>query len=129
MAWAEEQELQAVSRRTRADLERVRAEGKTMSSPARVDDHQVEAMARLRLEGQSLRSIGRVFGVSRPTVQRRLQEAVNLEDSKDPRSLAGKPLAGFRATPGRRITVLYGIIVYVIRCKNSLLHRLSMLRK
>ena len=88
MAWAEEQELQAVSRRTRADLERARAEWKTMGSPARVDDHQVEAMARLRLEGQSLRSIGRVFGVSRPTVQRRLQEAVNLEDSKDPRGTA-----------------------------------------
>ena len=48
---------------------------------------------------------------------------------RPPRSLAGKPLAGFRATPSRRITVLYGIIVYVIRCKNPLLHRLSMLRK
>ena len=40
-----------------------------------------------------------------------------------PRSLAGKPLAGFRATPSRRITVLYGMIVYVIRFKNQLLHR------
>ena len=84
MAWAAEQELQAVSRRTRAGLERARAEGKTLGPPPRVDDDQVEAMARLRREGQSFRSIGRIFGVSRTTVQRRLQEqeAVNLEDSQ-----------------------------------------------
>ena len=84
MAWAAEQELQAVSRRTRAGLERARAEGKTLGPPPRVDDDQVEAMARLRGEGQSFRSIGRIFGVSRTTVQRRLQEqeAVNLEDSQ-----------------------------------------------
>ena len=86
MAWAAEQELQAVSRRTRAGLERARAEGKTLGPPPRVDDDQVEAMARLRREGQSFRSIGRVFGVSRTTVQRRLQEqeAGNLEDSQTP---------------------------------------------
>ena len=46
-----------------------------------------------------------------------------------PRSLAGKPLAGFRATPDRRIIVLCGIIVSVIRFKNPLLHRQSTLRK
>ena len=75
MAWAAEQELQAVSRRTRA-------EGKTLGPSPRVDDDQVEDMARLRREGQSFRSIGRIFGVSRTTVQRRRQEqeAVNLED-------------------------------------------------
>ena len=28
-----------------------------------------------------------------------------------PRGLAGKPLAGFRATPSRRITVLYGMVM------------------
>ena len=84
MAWAAEQELQAVSRRTRAGLERARADGKTLGPPPRVDDDQVEARGRLRREGQSFRSIGRMFGVSRTTVQRRLQEqeAVNLEDSR-----------------------------------------------
>ena len=81
MAWAAEQELQAVRRRTRAGLEQARAEGKTLGPPRIVDDGQVEAMARLRREGQSLRSIGRLFGVSRTTVQRRLQEAVHLEDA------------------------------------------------
>ena len=46
MAWAAEQELQAVSRRTRAGLEKARAEGKTLGPPRIVDDDQVEAMAR-----------------------------------------------------------------------------------
>ena len=32
------------------------------------------------------------------------------------RSLAGKPLAGFCATRGRRIQDLYGMVVHVIRC-------------
>ena len=32
------------------------------------------------------------------------------------RSLAGKPLAGFCATRSRRIQVLYGMVVQVIRC-------------
>ena len=87
MAWAAEQELQAVSRRTRAGLERARAEGKTLGPPPRVDDGQVEAMARLRREGQSFRSIGRVFGVSRTTVQRRLQEQEVCESSRFPACL------------------------------------------
>ena len=43
--------------------------------------------------------------------------------SKGPRSLAGKPLAGFPTTTGRRITVVYGMIVYAIRFNNPLLHR------
>ena len=46
-----------------------------------------------------------------------------------PRSLAGKPLAGFRATPDRRIIVLFGMIISVIRFKNPQLHRQSSLRK
>ena len=33
-----------------------------------------------------------------------------------PRSLAGKLLAGFYATPSRRIPVLYGMVVHIIRC-------------
>ena len=41
----------------------------------------------------------------------------------DPRGLAGKPLAGFCTTPSRRITVVYGVIVYAIRFKTPSLHR------
>ena len=85
MAWAAEQELQAVSRRTRAGLQKARAEGKTLGPPRIVDDNQVEAMARMRREGQSFRSIGRVYGVSRTTVQRRLTESHGTE-SQSPRS-------------------------------------------
>ena len=40
-----------------------------------------------------------------------------------PRGLAGKPLAGFCTTPSRRITVVYGVIVYAIRFKTPSLHR------
>ena len=40
-----------------------------------------------------------------------------------PRGLAGKPLAGFCTTPNRRITVVYGVIVYAIRFKTPSLHR------
>ena len=47
----------------------------------------------------------------------------------EPRSLAGKPLAGFRATPSRRNPVLYGMVVYAMSFKNPLLHRQSTLRK
>ena len=75
MAWAAEQEMQAAGRRTRAGLQKARAEGKVLGPPPRVDSDQVDAMARLRREGHSFRSIGRVFGVSRTTVQRRLTEA------------------------------------------------------
>ena len=85
MAWVAEQELQAVSRRTKAGLQKARAEGKTLGPPSRVDDDQVDAMARLRRERQSFRSIGKVFGVSRTTVQRRLQEAMNLEEDTNDR--------------------------------------------
>ena len=75
MAWTAEQELWAVSRRTRAGLDKARSAGQTLGPPRVLDDDQVEAMVRLRREGQSLRSIGKVFKVSKTTVQRRLQEA------------------------------------------------------
>ena len=40
-----------------------------------------------------------------------------LRGARSPRSLAGKPLARFRATPIRRITDMNSIIIYVIRVK------------
>ena len=46
-----------------------------------------------------------------------------VEDGVSPRILAGKPLAGFRATPSRRITVLYSMVMYINRVKNPLLHQ------
>ena len=51
------------------------------------------------------------------------RECKTATQSEAPRGLAGKPLAGFRATPIRRIPVLCGMIVYVIHFNNQLLHR------
>ena len=47
----------------------------------------------------------------------------NFESEVGARGLAGKPLAGFRTMPSRRITVVYGVIVYAIRFKTPSLHR------
>ena len=58
-----------------------------------------------------------------------LQSSLRGGEKKPTRSLAGKPLAGFRATPCRRIPVLYGMTVSVIRFKNPLLHVQPTLRK
>ena len=55
--------------------------------------------------------------------------ALYIRRDLQPRSLAGKPLAGFRATPSRRNPVLYGMVVYAMSFKNPLLHRQSTLRK
>lgn len=75
MAWAAHQELEAVSRRTRAGLEKAKAEGKTLGRPRKADaGDQVEEMARLNRSGLSLRSIGSRFGVSADTVMRRLRD-------------------------------------------------------
>ena len=49
-------------------------------------------------------------------------------DNARARSLAGKPLIGFRAGTSRRITVLYGMVVYEIRFNYPLLHRYSTLK-
>jgi len=75
MAWAAYQELEAVSRRTRAGLEKARAQGKTLGRPRRAEDvDQVEEMARLKRAGFGLRAIGRRFGVSASTVMNRLRD-------------------------------------------------------
>ena len=52
---------------------------------------------------------------------RQAQSMVELDIAA--RGLAGKPLAGFCTTPSRRITVVYGVIVYAIRFKTPSLHR------
>ena len=74
MAWAAYQELEAVSRRTRAGLEKAKADGKVLGRPRKADtSDQVEEMARLKRQGLGLRTIGRRFGVSADTVMRRLR--------------------------------------------------------
>ena len=100
--------------------------------PASSDDnpaHGPRSLVPARNRGRSGRSL------RRRTQGGDLEEGECLEMpgyrrcERQPRGLAGKPLAGFRATPDRRIIVLCGMIVSVIRFKNPLLHRQSSLRK
>ena len=76
MAWTADQERQAASRRTKAGLEKAVAEGKTLGPPRKVNEDQVEEMARLKRAGLSYRTIGRrmVPNVSGDTVMRKLRE-------------------------------------------------------
>ena len=76
MAWTADQERQAASRRTKAGLEKAIAEGKTLGPPRKVNEDQVEEMARLKRAGLSYRTIGRrmVPNVSGDTVMRKLRE-------------------------------------------------------
>ena len=70
-----------------------------------------------------------LLGELRPDLSDRRIGMYGVYAVRESRSLAGKPLAGFRATPDRRIIVLFGMIVSVIRFKNPQLHRQSSLRK
>ena len=72
MAWTADQERQAASRRTKAGLEKARAEGKTLGPPRKVNEDQIEEMVRLKRAGLSYRTIGRrmVPNVSGDTVMR-----------------------------------------------------------
>ena len=63
------------------------------------------------------------FGVDRDLLLGYASAAHNAIVERVSRGLAGKPLSGFRATPSRRIPVLCGMIVYVIRFNNQLSHR------
>ena len=101
----------------------------TVVSPGQIRDHSVKGRARPRRaapDSAPHQNLGakpqptRSMGPYRPTAGTR---------EGPPRSLAGKPLAGFRATPSRRIPVLYGMVVYAIRFNNQLLHRQPTLRK
>ena len=76
MAWTADQERQAASRRTKAGLEKAVAEGKILGPPRKVNEDQIEEMARLKRAGLSYRTIGRrmVPNVSGDTVMRKLRE-------------------------------------------------------
>ena len=84
----------------------------------------------LEINPDTSRIVRRIFDLAeagKGTLE--ITRILNNEGIASPRSLAGKPLAGFRATPDRRIIALFGIIVSVIRFKNPQLHRQLSLRK
>ena len=73
MAWAAQQKLEATRRRTIDGLARVRSEGKALGPPLRVTDDQVKVIAKLKRQGSSYRTIGKLFGESGSTVLRCLR--------------------------------------------------------
>ena len=72
--WAAQQELESVRRRTKAGLEKARANGKTLGTPRKMTDLKVEMARSFRREGLSFKQIGTALGVSRTTVARALKE-------------------------------------------------------
>ena len=71
-AWVAGQEAALISNRTKAGLQRARAEGKTLGHPRVLTDEHVDAMRELERRGASRRSLARMFGVGRTTVARYL---------------------------------------------------------
>ena len=85
-AWVAAQEIESISRRTKAGLERARFEGKTLGRPERLTDDQKSAVRFLHLQGTSLRGIGRIMGVGVATVSRCLDETSkgHIQDCEGP---------------------------------------------
>ena len=73
--WASQQELESIRRRTKAGLEKARANGKTLGTPRKMTDLKVEMARSFRRDGLSFRQIGTAQGVSRTTVARALRES------------------------------------------------------
>lgn len=70
MATLAKQERVKRSERTRAGLERVRAAGRRLGRPAKLNGHHTSEVARLRALGLSLRAIGRSLNISEGSVRR-----------------------------------------------------------
>ena len=68
-AWAAQQELEAVRRRTLAGLDRARAEGKHLGRPHSGIPQLRDLAAQLRLDGRSYGEIAKTLGIARSTVQ------------------------------------------------------------
>lgn len=75
MATLAKQERVKRSERTRAGLARVRAAGKALGRPARLNGQHRAEIARLRAQGLSLRAIGRELGISEGSVRRLIAAA------------------------------------------------------
>ena len=62
-AWASQQELESIKRRTKAGLDRARAAGKTLGPRRKMTDLDVETARRLKQEGMSDRKIAAAIKV------------------------------------------------------------------
>ena len=74
-AWAAQQELEAVRRRTLAGLDRARAEGKHLGRPNSGTPELRDLAAQQRIGGASYGAIAKALGVPRSTVQGWLRHA------------------------------------------------------
>ena len=70
--WAAQQELEAIRRRTKAGMDRARAEGKHIGRPKVLDQASIAAAHRLHRDGVSKSEIADALKVSRTTVRRAL---------------------------------------------------------
>ena len=68
-AWTAHQEVESISRRTRAGLEKARAQGKKLGRPPALTVEQISAASYLRATGISDRAIARTLGVAASTVK------------------------------------------------------------
>lgn len=75
MATLAKQERVKRSERTRAGLARVRAAGRRLGRPAKLNGHHTAEVARLRALGLSLRAIGRSLNISEGSVRRLVSDA------------------------------------------------------
>jgi DNA invertase Pin-like site-specific DNA recombinase len=75
MATLAKQERVKRSERTKAGLARVKAAGKSLGRPIKVNGQRVSEITRLRSQGLSLRAIGRQLGISEGSVRRSIPTA------------------------------------------------------
>ena len=69
-AWVSDQELVSILHRTKAVLERAKADGKKLGAPRRLSDEQEAAVIEMVASGVNQRRVARSFGVSPATVRR-----------------------------------------------------------
>ena len=68
-AFSAQLERQSIARRTRAGLERARAEGKRLGRPPVLDEDQLTAIRQDLEEEMSVAAVARKFGVPRSTLR------------------------------------------------------------
>ena len=68
--WVSDQELVSIRRRTKAGLEKAKADGKKLGAPRRLSDEQEAAVIEMVTSGVSQRCIAGSFGVSPATIRR-----------------------------------------------------------
>lgn len=74
-AFSVQLERQSIVRRTRAGLERARAEGRRLGRRPRIDDEQMTAIHQDLAEKMTLAAIGRKYGIPRTTLRDNLERA------------------------------------------------------